>query len=71
MKPDTEMLSYCIDFFGTDTDKTIMVGDTFNDIVPSNKLKMKSIYVEYGYSENQDINATFKVKHFQEILKYI
>jgi|TARA_E500000331_G_C17106425_1_gene647634 phosphoglycolate phosphatase len=71
MKPDTEMLSYCIDFFGTDTDKTIMVGDTFNDIIPSNKLKMKSIYVEYGYSENQDINATFKIKKFQEILKYI
>ena len=71
MKPDPEMLSYCVDFFGTNADNTIMVGDTFNDIIPSNKLKMRSIYVEYGYSEKKDINATFKVKHFQEILKYI
>jgi phosphoglycolate phosphatase len=71
LKPNTAMLNYCIDFLKADTNKTIMVGDTSNDIIPSNKLKIKSIFVEYGYSENTNINATFKVKKFQEILKYI
>lgn len=71
LKPHTEMLNYCINFMNADINETIMVGDTLNDVIPSNKLKMKSICVNYGYSETSDINSTFKVNKFQEILKFV
>ena len=45
-----------------------MIGDSDNDIIPANKLGMKSIYVNYGYGVlKNDLNASFEASKVEDI----
>lgn len=51
--------------------ESIMIGDTEHDVFSSKKNNMKSIFVEYGYGENNEnilYNADYKIKNFKELL---
>ena len=49
LKPDTEMLNYILRKLVLDPSECLMIGDSNNDIIPANKLGIKSIFVTYGY----------------------
>tara|TARA_B100000900_G_C20486238_1_gene677574 strand:- start:212 stop:877 length:666 start_codon:yes stop_codon:yes gene_type:complete len=51
LKPDTEMLNHILEKLTFDPSQCLMIGDSSNDIIPANKLGMKSIFVEYGYGQ--------------------
>ena len=72
LKPDTEMLEYCLNEFNVIPEQAIMVGDSSNDIIPAKALGMKSIYVTYGYGKiEKAIEPDYVIDCFDEILRII
>ena len=72
LKPDTEMLEYCLNECHVAPEQAIMIGDSSNDIIPAKTLGMKSIYVTYGYGKiEQSIKPDYIVDCFNEILRVI
>ena len=72
LKPDTEMLEYCLNEFNVIPEQAIMVGDSSNDIIPAKALGMKSIYVTYGYGKiEKAIKPDYVIDCFDEILRII
>ena len=72
LKPDTEMLEYCLNECNVVPEQAIMIGDSNNDIIPAKTLGMKSIYVTYGYGKiEQSIKPDYIVDCFNEILRVI
>ena len=72
LKPDTEMLEYCLSECNVAPEKAIMIGDSSNDIIPAKTLGMKSIYVTYGYGKIENsIKPDYVIDCFNEILRVI
>ena len=72
LKPDTEMLEYCLNECQVAPEQAIMIGDSSNDIIPAKTLGMKSIYVTYGYGKIENsIKPDYVIDCFNEVLKVI
>ena len=72
LKPDTEMLEYCLNECHVTPEQAIMIGDSSNDIIPAKALGMKSIYVTYGYGKIENsIKPDHVIDCFNEVLKII
>ena len=72
LKPDTEMLEYCLNECHVTPEQAIMIGDSSNDIVPAKALGMKSIYVTYGFGKiEKSIKPDYVIGCFSEVLKII
>ena len=72
LKPDTEMLEYCLNECHAVPEQAIMIGDSSNDIIPAKTLGMKSIYVTYGYGKiEKSIKPDYVIDCFNEILRVI
>ena len=72
LKPDTEMLEYCLNKCHVAPEQAIMIGDSSNDIIPAKTLGMKSIYVTYGYGKIENsIKPDYVIDCFNEVLKII
>jgi FMN phosphatase YigB (HAD superfamily) len=66
------MLSFSIEKLGFKPENSIMVGDSDNDIIPAQKLGMKSIFVTYGYGKvNNLINPNYLIDDFKEIIEIV
>ncbi len=62
LKPNTEMLEKILFKLKLKEREAIMIGDSEKDIIPAKKLRMRSIFVNYGYgSINDQIKANFIV----------
>ena len=48
----------------------MMVGDSENDIIPSNELGINSVFVEYGYGDFSNSTPTYKIKNFKQLLDF-
>ena len=72
LKPDTEMLEYCLNECQVVPEQAIMIGDSSNDIIPAKTLGMKSIYVTYGFGKiEQSIKPDYVIDGFEEVLRVI
>ena len=72
LKPDTEMLEYCLSECHVEPEQAIMIGDSSNDIIPARALGMKSIYVTYGFGKiEKSIKPDFVIDCFNDVLKII
>ena len=72
LKPDTEMLEYCLNECQVAPEQAIMIGDSSNDIIPAKTLGMESIYVTYGYGKIENsIKPDYVIDCFNEVLKGI
>ncbi len=69
LKPDTEMLIYCIQELQIKENETMFIGDSNNDIIPANKLGMYSVYVKYGYGKlNEDVKPNLTIKKLKDLI---
>ena len=72
LKPDQEMLKYCIDYTKYNPEQCIMIGDSDNDIVPANELGILSVYVNYGYGTlSKNVKPNYEVKSVKEIIQVL
>ena len=72
LKPDTEMLEYCLNECHVAPEQAIMIGDSSNDIIPAKDLGMKSIFVTYGYGKiEESIKPDYVIDGFNEVLKVL
>ena len=72
LKPDTEMLEYCLNECHVKPEQAIMIGDRSNDIIPAKALSMKSIYVTYGFGKiEESIKPDYVIDSFNEVLKVL
>ena len=72
LKPDTEMLEYCLNECSVEPEQAIMIGDSSNDVIPAQALGMKSIYVTYGYGNlEKSIKPDYVIDDFDEVLRVI
>jgi phosphoglycolate phosphatase len=71
-KPNPAPLLYACDNQNIIIEKTIMIGDSKNDIIAANNCDMDSIAVSYGYNYDEDIsvyNPNVVYDDFKDILK--
>jgi phosphoglycolate phosphatase len=54
-KPSAKPLLYLCEKLHYNTEDTLMIGDSKNDIIAANNAKMDSIAVSYGYNYGEDI----------------
>ena len=69
-KPDALPLLYLAETLNRSIEKSIMVGDSKNDILAAQNAKIDSIGVSYGYNYNEHIanyNPTKVVDNFAEL----
>ena len=72
LKPNTEMLEYCLNECNVVPEQAVMIGDSNNDIIPAKTLGMKSIYVTYGYGNiEKSIKPDYVIDDFDEVLRVI
>ncbi len=72
LKPDSEMLNFILKKFNLNPENCMMIGDSHNDIIPANKLKMLSVYVTYGYGKFDDnLEVDYKIDKFSEITQIL
>jgi len=73
-KPSPEPLLYVCEKLNSLPSKSIMIGDSKNDIIAAKSAGIQSIAVSYGYNYGEDIrtyNPDITVNDFAEILEYI
>ena len=63
LKPDSSMLRFLINKLNLNVDEIMMVGDSENDIIPSNELGLTSVFVEYGYGDFSNSTPLIKLKN--------
>lgn len=68
-KPDPAHLTGTVERAGGDINRTVMVGDSLNDIKVAENAGVPSIGVPFGYSDVpiQTLNPTVLVSHFDEL----
>ena len=54
-KPDPIQLTYCIEHYQTTAEKTLMIGDSSNDVEAARRAGIDCIVVSYGYNHGEDI----------------
>ncbi len=73
-KPSPLPLLKVCEIFNIPTHKTIMVGDSKNDILAAKEANIKSIAITYGYNYGEDINKynpDIIIDNFTKLLKVI
>ena len=66
------MLNFILRKFNLNSENCMMIGDSHNDIIPANKLKMLSVYVTYGYGEiDENLEVDYKIDKFSEITQIL
>jgi phosphoglycolate phosphatase len=73
-KPDPEPLLFSCEKLEFLVKKSVMVGDSKNDILAANAANMESIGVNYGYNYGEPIskyNPTIVVEKFEDILQVL
>ena len=66
-KPDATPLLFLAEAMETPIKKSIMIGDSKNDIIAAQNAEMESIGVTYGYNYNENIedyNPTHVITNF-------
>lgn len=57
-KPDFEIFNIALEQAGCEPSKSVMIGDRLdNDIVPTKKLGMKTVWVRQGFARMQQIKS--------------
>lgn len=54
-KPDPKPLLHCVDAFDSSLDRTLMIGDSSNDVEAARRAGIDCIVVSYGYNHGEDI----------------
>lgn len=54
-KPDPKPLLHCVEAFDSTVQKTLMVGDSSNDVEAARRAGIDCIVVSYGYNHGEDI----------------
>ena len=73
-KPDPAPLLHVCEALGISTDKTIMIGDSRNDILAGQNANMDTLGLSYGYNYGQDIrelNPTEAFDDFAALVDYL
>jgi len=73
-KPSPLPLLYVCEKLDVSVEKSMMIGDSKNDILAASSANIESIAVTYGYNYGEDIsqyNPDSIVHNFSDILKYI
>lgn len=66
-KPNTYLYEYAIKKYDIDISKSYVIGDKITDLIPGNKLGMKTILVETGYGKNEGLNNDFYELRFKNL----
>ena len=56
-KPDPLPLLHAMDFFQTQPEKTLMIGDSSNDVEAARRAGVDCVVMSYGYNHGEDISA--------------
>ena len=73
-KPDPTPLLHVCEKLGVSVEKSVMIGDSKNDILAASACAMDSVGVTYGYNYGEDIRVyhpTFVIDDFAALLKYL
>lgn len=54
-KPDPKPLLHCVEAFNSSIEKTLMIGDSSNDVEAARRAGIDCIVVSYGYNHGEDI----------------
>ena len=54
-KPDPIQLNYCVEHYQSSIEKTLMIGDSSNDVEAARRAEIDCIVVSYGYNHGEDI----------------
>lgn len=54
-KPDPKPLLHCVEAFKSTLEKTLMIGDSSNDVEAARRAGIDCIVVSYGYNHGEDI----------------
>ena len=54
-KPDPIQLNYCVEHYQSSIEKTLMIGDSSNDVEAARRAAIDCIVVSYGYNHGEDI----------------
>lgn len=54
-KPHPKPLLYCVEQYESSLDKTLMIGDSSNDVEAARRAKVDCVVVSYGYNHGEDI----------------
>ena len=72
LKPEPDMLKHCLKTLNSDPSKSLMVGDSMNDIIPAKKLNMSSVFVSYGYGNlDKKTKPTYIINGIKKIFKIL
>ncbi|CAM9386670.1 HAD-IA family hydrolase [Acinetobacter bereziniae] len=55
-KPHPKPLLYCVETYQSSVDKTLMIGDSSNDVEAARRAEVDCIVVSYGYNHGEDIH---------------
>lgn len=72
-KPNALPLVHLVNSLNSTIEKSIMVGDSKNDILAAQNAKMESIGVSYGYNYNENIsdyNPTLVIDNFADLQSF-
>lgn len=72
-KPNALPLVHLVNSLNSTIEKSIMVGDSKNDILAAQNAEMQSIGVSYGYNYNENIadyNPTIVVDNFDDLQRF-
>lgn len=70
-KPDPDQLLHAVETFSTTVERSLMVGDSVNDLLAARAAKMKIMCVTYGYNHGKNIadsNPDFLVDSLSEMI---
>lgn len=70
-KPDPDQLLHAVEKFGTTVERTLMVGDSVNDVLAARAASMPIMCVTYGYNHGENIadsNPDFLVDSLSEMI---
>lgn len=71
-KPDPSIFEHALTLADTNKEDAIMIGDNLNtDILGSNRLGMKNIWINHHNQTATDIQPTYEVKHLNDVLSII
>ena len=54
-KPHPKPLLYCVETYQSSNAKTLMIGDSSNDVEAARRAEVDCIVVSYGYNHGEDI----------------
>ncbi len=82
-KPSLEVFEFALEKYNADPKESVFIGDSiYRDIMPAQKLEMKTIYAKYGtyglgnpssavISAIKDVNPDYSIGSFSEIVNLI